>query len=269
VNALCFTVEIDDKHFPSVYQFIKDLDDSDIIYMSNEYNVSTYNEGVHCYMFEFDDTSLNSVIPILAELIKTDYLTKYSDTIIDTNYYGVDNNDKKILISSILDYSDIEGLTYLINEFITENRHLHLGGFTLFRMKDFLSNFEDEIDFAVDEYIEQRRYCDFVKFLKFFVDIQESPFNKVNLVIRNKGEFTLLDENGAKISDEFLDSTYCEIAALDNNDGYIILNDLISLAPKHITIHCKKKYENEETVKIIKEIFSGRVDICHNCYMCK
>lgn len=269
MNALCFTVEIDDKHFPNVYQFIKELDDSDIIYMSNEYNVSTYNDGVHCYMFEFDDTSLQYVSPKLAELIKTDYLTKYSDVIIDTNYYGVDNNDKKILISSILDYSDVEGLSYLINEFIHENKHMHLGGFTLFRMKDYLSNFEDEIDFAVDEYIEQRRYCDFVKFLKFFVDIQESSFNKVNLIIGRKGEYRLLDENGTPISDELLDSTYCEIAALDNSEGYVILNDLISLAPKRITIHCKKNYENDETVKIIKEIFSGRVDICCECNMCK
>lgn len=268
MNALCFTVEIDDKHFPGICDFMKNLDSSDITYMSNEYDVSTYDDGGHCYRFEFDDVSIQGVSGILAELIKTDYLSKYAETIIETNYYGIDGCDKKILIASILDYSDVYNLSYLIDEFIHDNMHIHLGGFTLFRMKDYLANFEDEIDFAVDEYIEQRRYSDFVKFLKFFVEIQESSFEKINLLVGKKGEYKLLDEKGIPVSDELLDSTYCEIAALDDDDGYIMLNDLISLAPKFITIHCMKSDENEEPIKIIKEIFAGRVDICNNCNMC-
>lgn len=265
---MCFTVEIDDKHFPDVYNFIGELNTSDILYMSNEYDISGYNDGGHCYRFEFDDVSIANVSRILAELIKNDYLSKYADNIIDINYCGVDDVDKNALISSILEYSDIHELNSLIYTFIHENMHIHLGGFVLFRMKDYLSNFEDEIDFAVDEYIEQRRYRDFVKFLKFFVDIQDSSFDEINVLIGSNGNYKLLDNNGIPIDKELLDSTYCEIAALDDDDGYIMLNDLISLAPKHITIHCRKTDEDEEPIKIIKEIFVGRVNICHNCTIC-
>ncbi len=268
MNALCFTVEIDDKHFPNIYSFISKLNTSEIIYMSNEYDMPTYSDSGCCYRFEFDNSSVNTISYILADLIKSDYLRKYADVIIDTNYYGIDSNDKKVLVSSIVDYSDTDELAYIIKSFIIENMHIHLGGFTLFRMKEYLSNFEDEIEFAVDEYIEQKRYNDFVKFLKFFVDIQASSFKKINIVIDKKGEYILMDENGIPIDKKYLDSSYCEIAALDD-DEYVMLNDIISLAPKFITIHCKKKNENIEPVKMIKEIFAGRVNFCNGCNLCE
>lgn len=265
---MCFTVEIDKKRFPDVSDFIDKLDATDILYMSNEYDFSEDEEEGRCYRFEFDDDSLNSVCPLLAELIKNDYLSRYADSIIDANYYGVDKSDRQNVISSILKCVNTDEITLLINKFIAENMHIHLGGFVLFRLKDYLFGFEDEIDFAVDEYIQQRRYQDFVRFLKFFVDIQESVVDEVNLLVKRSGDYKLLDRNGNPISVDLLDSSYCEISALDDDDGYIMLNDLISLAPKHITIHCGLSTENEEPIKIIKEIFTGRVNFCHHCNIC-
>ncbi len=265
---MCFTVEIDKKRFPDVSNFINQLDTADILYMSNEYDVLDDTGDCHCYRFEFDNDSLTAVSPILAELIKNDYLSTYADNIIDTNYYGVDRSDKKMVISCILKCIDTDEITSLITDFISENMHVHLGGFVLFRMKDYLACFEDEIDFAVDEYIQQRRYQDFVRFLKFFVDIQDPAVDEVNLLVGSSGDYRLLDSDGLPISKELLDSTYCEISALDDDDGYIMLNDLISLAPKHITIHCKFGDKSDEPIKIIKEIFAERVNFCHHCIIC-
>ncbi len=264
---MCFTVEIDKKQFPDVSGFINQLDNADILYMSNEYDISDDIGDCICYRFEFDDGALSTVSPFLAELVKKDYLNAYADNIISANYYGIEGNDKKAVIAELLDGIDTDELTLIINEFLAENMHIHLGGFVLFRMKEYLAEFENEIDFVVDEYIQQKRYRDFVRFLEFFVDNQESAFDAVNLLITGN-DYLLLDGDGNPISEELLDSTYCEISALEDDDGYIMLNDLISLAPKHITIHCKFSDINEDPVKIIREIFTGRVNFCHHCSIC-
>ena len=268
VNALCFTVEIDRKRFPDVSDFTVALDKFDVLYMSNEYDLSEdENDGI-CYRFEFDDNSLDTVSFLLTELVKNDFLCQYADSIIDTNYCNIDKNDKDIVISDILRCADSHKISVLIRDFINENMHIHLGGFVLFRMKEYLSDFEDEIDFAIDEYMQQKRYQDFINFLKFFIDIQEPTVDKINLVIEKNGDYRLLDADGVPISKDILDSTYCEISTLEEDDGYIMLNDLISLAPKSITVHCGYSGENYDTIKIINEIFDGRVDVCHHCKIC-
>ena len=134
-------------------------------------------------------------------------------------------------------------------------------------MNVYVNEFEDEIDFAVDEFIKEKKYRDFVSFLKFFIDIQDSVLEKVNLILLDDGKYYLLDENGVPVKKELLDSTYCEISAFDD-ESYIMLNDLVSLAPAYLTIHCNSNDEKEENVKIIRDIFSDRVELCHKCAIC-
>lgn len=236
--------------------------------MSNEYDLSDDENNGQCYRFEFDNNSADEVSSLLAELLKNDFLSQYADNIIDTNYCNVSKDDKALIISDILRCVDSYKLSELIRDFINDNMHIHLGGFALFRMKEYLSDFEDEIDFAIDEYMQQKRYRDFINFLKFFIDIQEPAVDKINLVIEKNGDYRILDGEGVPISEEILDSTYCEISTLDEDDGYIMLNDLISLAPKSITVHCGHSIEEYDTLKIINEIFEGRVEVCHHCKIC-
>jgi len=268
VDALCFTVEIDKRQFPDAADFINRLEENNVLYMSNELNIANHEKDCVCYRFEFDDYSLRCVSKVLADIVKFNHLYSFANSIIESNYTGIGENGKKSIISSVLKFADIEEIISLIYDFIFINKHIHLGGFVLFRMKDFLKSFEDEIDFAVDEFIEQQRYRDFVRFLKFFVDIQDCSFEKINLLIHKNGNYLLLDDKGVPISKELLDSTHCEISALENCDSYLVINDLISLAPKNITIHCRIDAETEEPIKIIKEIFSHKVNICHCCSIC-
>lgn len=258
---MCFTVEIDKKRFPDVEEFIKQLDCFNVLYMSNEYNVSHNAPDTECYRFEFDDKYRTTVCTLLAELIKTDYLKFYADNIIDINYFGLDKSEKRRLVEDVVKSADIEGVKANVSEFLTKNKHIHLGGFALFRMRKFISEFEDEIDFAIDEYMQKQQYAEFVKFLKFFVNMQEPEYGEVNLVIRGRS-YALLNENGEKIDENLLDSTYCEFADFEDNE-YIMLNDLISLSPFHITVHCSPEDADGESVNIIKEIFGSRVDFMY------
>ena len=268
MDALCFTVEIDENCFPNIKYFFKELEKNDILYISNEYDCSCDNSDCICYRFEFDDSSVSSVSTLLAEIVKMDYLRIYAGKIIDNNYFEISEENKTEIICEVLRCVNTKTIASRIYEFILENMHIHLGGFVFFRMKDYLTDFEDEIDYAIDEYIRQKKYREFVEFLKFFVEIQDSEFDEINVVVDKYGDYVLKDEKGNKISKELLDSTHCEISIMED-DNYILLNDLVSLAPKHIVVHCSVENELSGKIQAIKEIFGSKVDICRKCVICK
>lgn len=226
--------------------------------MSNEFNFSHRQSESKCYRFEFDEKYRYNVSSLLAELIKTDYLKFYANSIIEVNFSALNKCEKKKIIDGLIEHTNIESLVDSIDEFLQETHHIHLGGYALFRMKNFILKFEDKIDCAIDEYIQKQQYLEFVKFLKFFINMQEPEFGEVNLVVKD-GEYDLLNENGERIDKKLLDSTYYEFAALEDSK-YIMLNDLISLSPVHITVHCTADETKEEAVCIVKEIFGNRVD---------
>jgi len=265
---LCFTVEIDEKQFPDATYFISQLSNYKIPYMSNSLSENSSKKQCICYRFESDPASLYYVSNILADIIKHNYLHDYAENIIETNYIGIDRGDRENIISSVLKFTDVDEMTDLLKDFISSNKHIHLGGFVLFRMKNFLHSFEDEIDFSIDEYIEQQRYRDFVKFLNFFVSIQEPSFDEINLILSGNSRYSLLDSKGVPLNKNLLDSTHCEISTLENSNSYLIINDLVTLAPKHITIHSKVNSECEEITTMIKEIFKNRVTVCYDCNLC-
>lgn len=268
MDALCFTVEIDENCFPSIKYLFQKLEENDILYISNEYDCSYDNNECICYRFEFDDSSVSPVSALLAEIVKMDYLRIYANKIIDNNYFEISGVDKSQIVSELLKCVNTKTIASRIYKFILENMHIHLGGFVFFRMKDYLTDFEDEIDYAIDEHIRRKKYREFVEFLKFFVEIQDSEFDEINVVIDRYGDYTLKDGNGNKINKELLDSTHCEISIMED-DNYILLNDLVSLAPKHIVVHCSIESELSRKTQAIIEIFGSKVDICRECSICK
>lgn len=258
---MCLTVEIDEKQFPHAHSFFERLNDCNIRYVNSKENL--------CYKIEIDtEKSLKIVSNTLADIIKHTYLTKYAENIIKTDYFAVSICDREGIVDSVMEYTDICEISDLIFEYAKANPHIHLGGFVMFRMKDFMRSFEDEIDFAVDEYVEQQRHKDFVKFLKFFISIQESEVEKINLILLNNYKYYLLDGNGKPISKNLLDSTHCEISNLEDNSAYLLINDLVALSPRHIVIHCGADDLKGEIPSLVKEIFDTRVSTCQNCLLC-
>lgn len=265
MDALCFTVEIDINHFPHIDSFINELEHNDILYISNSINCQKDNHRT--FLFQFDDNEICRLSSMLTELVKFDFLKDYAKKLIQTNYVGISPAEEKELIANILNEFNTKEISAQIYKFISENMHIHLSGFVLFRLKKYISDFEDEVDFAVDEFMLKKRYEDFVEFLRFFVDMQTHEIDKVNVVLSRFGDYEMLDKNGKKISKELLDSTYCEISLLEDS-GYLMLNDIISLAPKNVVIHlngCK----NDEFVKLVREIYGGRVAVCYGCNLCR
>ena len=108
----------------------------------------------------------------------------------------------------------------------------------------------------------EKEYKEFIKLLKYFVDIQESKINLVNLYVQPHGGYTLKDEDGKDVLNIFLSElSECKIG-VDANLEDVIISGLITSVPKKIKIYGKEICSNKEFLDTIIKVFGERVTIC-------
>lgn len=155
-----------------------------------------------------------------------------------------------------------------IMECIEENSDININGFMTFRMKELREDLESIIDKVVEKYMVEKEYSEFIKLLKYFVEVQESKIDEVNIIIDKGGNYLIKNKIGKDIMNEFL-SDLCEGRASGTaNIEDIIISGLITNSPEHIVIHCAGNCNNKEIIETIKNVFTDRVEFCNECKLC-
>lgn len=156
-----------------------------------------------------------------------------------------------------------------ITQCIEENREININGFMTFRMKELRDDLEGIIDKIVEKYMVEKEYNEFIKLLKYFVEIQDSKIDLMNIEISSDGEYIIRDKNGDDITrrlfDELNDLRYRE----NTNNEDVLISVLITNSPEKIIIHCAENCRNEELIDTVKKVFTNRVEFCDNCSSCK
>lgn len=151
---------------------------------------------------------------------------------------------------------------------IEENSELNIKGFITFRMKELREDIEDIIDKIVEEYMVDKEYKEFVKLLKYFVDIQDSKIEEINIYIQENGDYSLKDGYGNDIFQEFIkEISECKIETEAKVED-IIISGLITNAPKKVIIHKKENCLNKEFIETIINVFGEKVSLCTGCPGC-
>lgn len=162
----------------------------------------------------------------------------------------------------------INSIIEKIKTCLEENEEINIKGFITFRMKELREDIEDIIDKVVEEYMVEKEYREFVKLLKYFVDIQESKIDKINIYIHDGGGYILKDGLGNDIFSEFMkELSECRIDTEAKIED-IIISGLITNAPKQVVIHNKEKCLNIEFMETIVNVFGDRVFYCGGCANC-
>jgi len=155
-----------------------------------------------------------------------------------------------------------------IKDCIEENKKININGFITFRMRELREDIEDIIDKVVEKYMVEKEYKEFIRLLKYFVDIQESKIEEINLIVQPQGGYIVTDGDNDDIFSLFLkDLSECKLG-VDSNVEDIIISGLITNAPNHIIIHKKEEATNKEFIDTILSVFGNRVTLCDGCELC-
>jgi putative sporulation protein YtxC len=156
-----------------------------------------------------------------------------------------------------------------ITKCIEEYKEINIKGFITFRMKEFREDLESIIDKVVENYMVEKEYNEFIKLLKYFVEIQESKIDEVNIIFKENGDYLIQDNNGedilSKLTSELSEGKYTGNVCVED----MLISGLITNCPKKIIIHRCDNCGNSELLETIKNVFLDRVIICSKCKICK
>ena len=153
----------------------------------------------------------------------------------------------------------INSMIEKIRDCIGEKQEINIEGFITFRMRKLRDDIEKIIDKVVERYMVEKEYEEFVKLLKYFVDIQESKIEEINIVIEENNNYIVKDGDGKDLYYEFLREIAAEQGKLELNIEDILISGLITSAPKNIIIYGKENCNNKEFLETIEKVFGDRV----------
>lgn len=182
--------------------------------------------------------------------------------IIEENVMKILNMNEKIDNEIfIYCFNKINDIISKIKECIDENKNININGFITFRMRELREDIECIVDKVVEKYIVEKEYEEFIRLLKYFVDIQESKIDLVNIIINDNGMYVIEDEKGRDIFSLFLKELGdSELNILDTNIEDIIISGLITNVPKKIIIKGYNNCKNIEFINTITNVFGDRVE---------
>jgi putative sporulation protein YtxC len=156
-----------------------------------------------------------------------------------------------------------------ITKCIEENNEINISGFLTFRTKALRLDLECVVDKVVEEYMVEKEYDEFVNLLKYFVEVQESKVDEVNIIIGKNGDYYLRDIEG----NDLMENMIMELPGVKfdskENQEELIISTIITNAPKKIIIHCVDNCKNKELIQTINKVFVNRVHYCDKCSTCE
>ena len=190
--------------------------------------------------FYFDRTEINKILAICFDLLADDFSNLF---------------DQKFKILYVIFY-----------DYISTHKAIVLSGFINFRLKTYLSFLDRIVNEAVNHFVIEKEYLEFISLLKLYINSQDYGCETVHIVF-SSSESILLDENKNLIvtKDDIFKTKYLSDITFSSND--YILNSLLSLLPKKIYIHLVDHYI-DEFINTLQLVFEKRINLCTDCNIC-
>lgn len=226
-------------------------------FIIDNYESNILNDILVSNFFYFDKAELSEIKRICDSILNNVPLNKILPF---QQLKSETANDEKISISSRKDLLINNILSYL-----KSSKSMILNGFLRFRIYDYINFLNDLVDSAVNEFVINKEYSEFIELLKLYIDSKPPRSELIHLIYINE-ESILLDKNRniISLSHNNLDIPYLSDISFSSND--YALNSLLSLLPKKLIIHTSDI--EDDFVNTLKLIFNSKVTICKHCSIC-
>ncbi len=245
-SVIC-TINQEEKYTPEYDQLILGISNGLADYIIEEYEEKLILRIINSNYCYFNSIEKKEILRLALYIIRND----------DKNFLNsiFQIRRRNIIIRKLVDYFD-------------SSNKVILDGFVNFRLKDYMKDLEEVVDKAVDDFLTEREYKEFIRLLRYFVDIQEPKFNVIHVLVSYDNKYILLDENKKEITNECIQEFMNDIPEGEINYDDLLVSSLITMAPKKVIVHSAKSFRNKELLETIKNVFWGKAIICPDCELC-
>ncbi|HHY62805.1 MAG: putative sporulation protein YtxC [Bacillota bacterium] len=147
-----------------------------------------------------------------------------------------------------------------IEAYLRDSSLLVVEGFVRFRMREYLDELRSSTEEAIGKFVAERERKEFVKLLKYFVDVQEERQDEVH-VVRDGAGFELKSADGTPIEGDYVASLAADLLGDGIEVVDLLISALITVAPRKVVLHFEPELETADT---LDSVFEGRVIKCCN-----
>lgn len=254
---------------------VKNVNFDDIYISQNKFKL--YNNII----IHYTGTDICSFYNILSDIITDSIIFFYEPSLlrklINLNYFYFDTPEKNNILKIAFDlisndnnndfYTRKENIYISILKYIDENKSMLLDGFVNFRLKEYIKTLDYCIDLAVNKYLIEREYLEFIDLLRLYINSKESKASILHLIYSKTNTMLINSrKNIISIDDNIFNAKYLSDITFCEND--YILNTLLTLLPEKLFIHIIDK-PVDDFINTLQMIFVNRVIICTDCPICK
>lgn len=158
-------------------------------------------------------------------------------------------------------------ITEELQMFMKDSPFIHVQGFVAFRLSLYWRMLKETVEYAVDEYIMEKQYQDFISLLRYFVGLQDTKTTVVHLFQLDDGQFQLCNYQLRPLEYKHSDRIVAEMLEAEMNVEDRVVSSLIAASPRQIVIH--SKLHDQQVIRTIQSIFGDRVMLCASCVSCQ
>lgn len=266
MKSLCIKTN-NTKSIDYLLSSLENLDISDTYFSCKTFKHYT-NIIIH-YLGNDLEYFLESISDLLTCLIFDDLECDFLKKITIQNYFYFDSIETSKILNiceEILCDSDEFSFENRYNilfdkfyEYLSYNNKLYLSGFLFFYNKKYFKYLEDTVDLAVNKFIIEREYLEFISLLKIYINSHSSSANLVSLYYdASKPRLFDEDNNIIDVRGDSFDMKYLSDISFSSND--YILNALLTLIPKKIVVHLSDG-SIDDFINTLSLIFENRLTI--------
>lgn len=215
----------------------------------------------------------------LAAFVLEEQTDSYLEEILGRSYFYFPAHERKQILELAKNNYEQErgtdaggqifsGVLEELRDYLEYGKYLNIHGFIVFRLRFWLEFLRKSIDKAVDDFLLEKEYQEFIKLLKYFVALQEPKINQIHVTLDGDGNALLFDQNYQPI-----ERTQHSIhwdgydSAADGEDQLVSM--LITAAPHRVVLHKQVYTTYPKAVDTLKHVFENRVSLCKRCKFCQ
>ncbi|WP_106766586.1 putative sporulation protein YtxC [Paenibacillus faecalis] len=149
---------------------------------------------------------------------------------------------------------------------LKEYSELNLDGFMTFRLQAYEQELRELAEYAVDEFMLDQQYKEFVNLLKYFVYFQEPAMPLAHVIHKGGEDFLLLDGSLKPIEKLRGEGLVMERLDQEMEIEDMIVSTLISVSPARMIIHTREP--DLAVIVTLSHIFEDRAEVCIGCSEC-
>lgn len=150
--------------------------------------------------------------------------------------------------------------------YLKDNNDFLVDGFTQFRLATYKEALSKCVKEAIDEYVVEQEYKEFIGLLRSFVAVQAPNIDLVHVLHQEKNLFHVLKEDGTKLKVRELQGVFKEVLEQSFSHEDIIVSTLLSALPEKVILHTTNP--EETLVRTLMQVFQGRIVLCYGCSEC-